>query len=234
MAYPETWSTSDMLARVRARANMESGGTTATIATSAEILDLIYASMSQLYEMLVDMWGHEHFAETLAFTAQNDIACSAGTATALDLSQVYRLLSVELLNGTKYVPLLDWEYGDRDRLTPYLGTPYTCNMPRFRFVKNRIQFEPPDASDGMTGRIVYVPYSGFTSSGGTTFSWGADWHWISEWAVWDVAYQLKIKEGWDDPAWYARRRDELTDRIQKAASKKSATGPSRFVRRGGW
>ena len=192
------------------RADMENNN----FITDAEWLTYINASYGEFYDLLIQHFEGDYVYSTSA------ISIVSGTATYALPSDFYKVLGVEILDGSYYVPLKRYQLHHRDSRPGSSGIHL-----QYRLQGSNIAFiETPTTTE--TGRLIYVPLYTDLASDGDTFEFhGPGWE---EYVIIDAAIKAREKEESSTTS-LERKKDRMYLRIEQAAMNREAGEPEEAV-----
>lgn len=217
--------TTKTLANLRTLVRQESDMENTTFITDAELNSYINQSYFELYDLLIQKYGNDYYAQTAdittdgtseTYTLPNGVLYSAAP-------KFYKLLGVDLqLSTNEFATIHKFTFADRNRYKRpnYLNFNGTTNL-RYRLNNDDIFFTPvPEA--GQTIRLWYVPRLTELSDDADTADTISGW---DEYIIVDAAIKCKDKEESDVSVLMARKM-KLEHRIESAAENRDAGEPA--------
>jgi hypothetical protein len=198
------------VARVRNEADIKTGAQADSIATDTEIIEWLDRAYRELVELVASGPGVDLLATSATFTP------SAGVYTLP--AGVYRVLGIDLVEGTLVTPLTQWNWRDRGRYE-------SVDPPAWRVTAGGVvSFLPTGPSSG-TVRLWYVPVP-------TTLAAGGSFEAYNGWDDYLVTYavvEVRAKQEYDTSR-AERRLAQLRRRVLTEAARlraESTTVPER-------
>lgn len=215
------------LAQLRTLARQEADMVNTQFITDAELNTYINQSYFELYDLLVQKYGDDYFANTVEFSTDGTnylYALPNGTNYSA-AAAFYKLLGVDLNlapgNDDSWVTIRRFNMSDRNRYSvPNFQSFYGVTNLRYRLNGSNIWFTPIPTS-GQTMRIWYVPRLTTLSADGDTADGISGW---TEYIVVDAAIKMKDKEE-SDVSVLGARKQMLIQRIEAAAENRDAAMP---------
>jgi hypothetical protein len=219
------------LADLKTKARLRSDMRGSTFISDPELLDLINASWTELYELLVAEF-EDYFVSTTTFATVNAV-------DTYDLSaySIFKLRGVDLLLSNapgNFLPLDSFEWAEREN---YIGLgagigAYTLNGQRMKYLWQGSSLKLAPVPDGAWNlKITFIPKATLFASDTDPLPTEVQPGW-EEYIALDVAIQMKSIEESDTSALEARKA-RLKKRIEESASNRDAEKPHRMVRRTG-
>lgn len=206
-----------MRTTVRQRAGMENS----QFVTDSELNGYINASAYELYDLLVQKFGDDYYAEVYSFSTD-------GTNTRFSLpTDFYKMLAVDLVlttapNGLINIPRFSMTDRNVYGTTAVAAIlPSRTNM-RYRLSGNALWMMPLPPT-GLTIQLTYIPrLSAMTSDSDT---WDAISGW-EEYIITDAVIKcLQKEESLDQVASFVGQKAALIQRIEAAAENRDASIP---------
>ncbi len=133
-----TVTVNDTVARVRHEADIKTGDQANSIATDAEIITWLDRAYRKLRHLAEREQALELFSTYATITTPWTLP-----------SDCYRVLGVDLVEGSTTTPLRAWHFRDR-------GAYELADLPRWRVVAGVLTFQPSAPTSG-TVKLYYVP-----------------------------------------------------------------------------
>lgn len=216
------------LAQLRTLAQQESDMVNTTFITDAEWTSYINQSYFELYDILVQKYGDDYFANHAELTTD-------GTTQLYPLPNgtlygsaplFYKLLGVDLNlapgSNDSWVTIRRFNMADRNRYSvPNFQSFYGVTNLRYKLEGSNIWLTPIPTA-GQTIRLWYVPRLTPLSGESDTCDGISGW---TEYIVVDAAIKAKDKEESDTSVLLARKAG-LISRIESAAENRDAANPA--------
>lgn len=214
------------LAQARLLCQQESDMVNSTFVSDAEWTSYINQSYFELYDLLVQKYGDDYYANSVTFTTDgtNELYALPNGTNYSAAAAFYKLLGVDLAvnSGTdSYVTLQRFNMSDRNRYSaPNIQSYNGVTNIRYRLNGNNVWFTPLP-SGGQTVRLWYVPRLTTLSAEGDTMDGISGW---TEYVIVDAAMKAMAKEESDVSVLMARKMG-LVQRIEAAAENRDAANP---------
>ncbi len=186
----------DMVARVRSQADIETGDQANAVITDAQIVTWLDRANREVREL----------AHASTVTEFPTTRATLTLPTAALPSDCLRVMAVDVLEGSTYIPLHKWNWADRGRFDG-------AERPAWRVDGPNILFLPEQPTTG-TYRVWYVPVP-------TTLAGGASVDVYNGWDDYMVVYAvLECRDKLEQPTErHERKLGRLEARIRREAAK---------------
>lgn len=214
------------LAQARTLCQQESDMVNSQFVSDAEWTSYINQSYFELYDLLVQKYGDDYYANNVEFQTDGTsylYALPNGTNYSAAPS-FYKLLGVDLSLSSSpesFITLRRFNMSARNRYSvPNFQSFYGVTNLRYRLNGNNIWFTPIPQG-GQTIRLWYVPRLTTLSGENDTMDGISGW---TEYVIVDAAIKAKNKEESDVSVLMARKMG-LIQRIEAAAENRDAANP---------
>ena len=219
-----TKTLSESRSTIRQLADMETASASTAFVTDDEIDDRFNEHLRILRDTLLIAQGDSYFAKsTTTATVANQAAYSFEEDFGVD--NLYRLLWVQVDNGTLYVDMPTWEYSELSELRTVEanGSPSLYDY-RYRLLDTGIEVRPYPTVTTHTITIHYVPLFTPLKSDGDQV--GVVMHPWVRYAELGAAIDLMAKEE-ADPTILVAQRSDIAVRINKLAGTRDMGRPAK-------
>lgn len=191
----------DMVARVRSQADLETSDQANDVVTDAQIIIWLDRANREVREL----------AHATTLTELPTTRATLTLPTAALPSDCLRVLAVDVLDGSTYLPLTKWNWHDRGRFEG-------MDRPAWRVDGPNIMFLPEQPTTG-TYRVWYVPVP-------TTLAGGASVDMVNGWDDYCVAAAvLECRDKQDLPTErHERKLERIAQRIKREAARMGEGG----------
>lgn len=214
------------LAQARLLAQQESDMVNSQFVSDSEWNSYINQSYFELYDLLVQKYGDDYYANNVEFETDGTsqlYALPNGTNYSA-APAFYKLLGVDLSlspSPDSWITLKRFNMSARNRYSvPNFQNFYGVTNLRYRLNGNNIWFTPTPQA-GQTIRLWYVPRLSTLDSDASTMDGISGW---TEYVIVDAAIKAKNKEESDVSVLMARKAG-LILRIESAAENRDAANP---------
>lgn len=214
------------LAQVRTLCKQESDMENTTFISDSEWNTYINQSYFELYDLLVQKYGDDYYANTVSFTTDgtSELYALPNGTNYSSAPAFYKLLGVDraLSNSSdSYVNVPRFNMSARNNYSaPNIQSFHGVTNLRYRLNGNNLWLNPV-AQAGQTIRIWYVPRLTTLSGDADTVDGISGWN---EYIVVDAAMKALAKEESDVSVMMARKLG-LIQRIEAAAENRDAANP---------
>ena len=216
---PATKTLTQMLAITRELADQENS----TFVDDTELTARINEACSQLYDMLVQARGSEYYATSVTSATVASQALYT-FVTSFSSTDVYRIVSVMIDDGSYYVSVPRFEYSELPALrTLESSLSASLWLYRYRAVPTGIELRPQPTTTGHTLTLHYIPTYTLLSSGSDTFDGINGWE---KWACLQAAIDCLNKEE-SDPSALMAQRGHIEQQIKQLAPGRDINRPQK-------
>lgn len=186
-----------------------------TFVTDTELLSWINQSCAELYGLICEQFGEDHFV-----TGPTTLTATGAATIALP-SDFFKCLGLDMLWSGRWITVQHFDLSERNRYAPATVTsPY---ITRFRISGSNVLFDPIPVS-GTSFRIWYVPLMIEMTTGSVTADPIAPW---LEYVIVDCA--LKVRQKCEESTVVEReQKDAMIARIKSEASRRNVA-PKRIA-----
>ena len=209
------------LSELRTRARRRADAVGNNFFADAEINDYINIGLGELHDLLVSKY-EDYYVSSVSFTL------TSGTSTyafsAISLSDFYKLLGVDAVQGNDTVRVKKFNFADRNRYQADVSIYSSKGYADYEYAirGESIEFIPePTSADSI--KIWYVPSCTKLTSDSATVSNSIELNW-EEYAVLVAAIKMRQKEETSTAA-LERDLERITARIEEAARNRDAAEP---------
>lgn len=187
--------------------------------TDAELTGYVNNSYFELYDLLVQKYGDNYYV-----ASPFPITTTSAQQYALP-SDFLKLLGVDIRDGSDWVTMRSFTFGERNKYTKALTAPrYGATHLRYRINGDNLWLMPqPDA--GLSLQVWYVPRMTELSLDADVAKGVSGW---LEYVIVDAAIKCLQKEESDVSVLLAQKQ-ALIQRIESAAGSRDAGAPPRVV-----
>lgn len=189
-----TRTLSDLRTEIRERADVDSN-----YVGDAQLNRLINARLARVYRLLVSR-------NKDLYVQSDDLAVVSGTASYAPTGDFWRVLGVDVLDGSDWRALQRFNFADRNRMQ----TTVTRLNTRYRVVNGEVRLAPTPNWSG-TVRVWYIPTAPTLVDAPATPNTWEGWAGYEELAVVEAVIQLKSMQEEDTSAEQVERKALLAD-----------------------
>ena len=209
------------LSELRTRARRRADAVGNDFFADAEVNDYINIGLGELHDLLVSKY-EDYYVSSVSFTL------TSGTSTyafsAISLSDFYKLLGVDAVQGNDTVRIKRFNFADRNRYQAAVSVYSSKGYADYEYAirGESIEFIPePTSTDSI--KIWYVPSCTKLTSDGATVSSSIELNW-EEYAVLVAAIKMRQKEETSTAA-LERDLERITARIEEASRNRDTAEP---------
>lgn len=200
--------------RLRARERADMVNSSFVTDTADSLDNWINRGLEILHQKLVDAYGEEYRESTSSFTV-------SGETVALP-ADFFKLISVELLLGSRYVDLKKYQ---RSEASAYRAASASgLGRPRYRLAGSNLRLLPQPAT-GTTGRLYYAPVATRLVNAGDTSDMPNGWE---EYAAVYAAIQCLAKEE-SDPSMQMRELARMDAELEAIKMERDMAHPNQVT-----
>ena len=209
------------LSELRTRARRRADAVGNDFFADAEVNDYINIGLGELHDLLVSKY-EDYYVSSVSFTLTS--GTSTYTFSAISLSDFYKLLGVDAVQGNDTVRIKRFNFADRTRYQADVSVYSSKGYADYEYAirGESIEFIPePTSTDSI--KIWYVPSCTKLTSDGATVSSSIELNW-EEYAVLVAAIKMRQKEETSTAA-LERDLERITARIEEASRNRDAAEP---------
>ena len=209
------------LAELRTRARQRADAVGNNFFTDAEINDYVNIGLGELHDLLVNKF-EDYYVSSVSFSLVADQ--TTYTFSAIGLSDFYKLLGVDAVQGGDTVRVKRFSFPDRNIFQSDVALHNSRGYADYEYAirGETVEFIPtPTSTD--TIKLYYIPSYTKLSSDSATVSNSIELNW-EEYAVLVAAIKMRQKEETSTAA-LERDLERITARIEDAARNRDAAEP---------
>ena len=209
------------LAELRTRARQRADAVGNNFFTDAEINDYVNIGLGELHDLLVNKF-EDYYVSSVSFSLVADQ--TTYTFSAIGLSDFYKLLGVDAVQGGDTVRVKRFSFPDRNIFQSAVALHNSRGYSDYEYAirGETVEFIPtPTSTD--TIKLYYIPSYTKLSSDSATVSNSIELNW-EEYAVLVAAIKMRQKEETSTAA-LERDLERITARIEDAARNRDAAEP---------
>lgn len=173
----------------------------------------INKGLGNLYDLLVANYGEGYFTET-----GSEIHVPAGTGEVALPSDFYKLVGIEKKVGSSWVPLEDFQFGERSLIVE------SGMAPRYCLQSEKVLLRPLSHS-ALDVRFIYIKEFSKLLTTSDTFNFKSSW---DDYVICKAALKARDKEE-SDVSVVAAELAEARDNIIRMAPNRDANRPKKVI-----